>query len=94
MSAWTNTLIVEKIEDRCKQLGVQVVEEGSIFMSQRCSNCGLVRKANRKGKIYECKGCGFICDADENAAINHSLNLSEIPWTFRGLNLNRGNGFK
>lgn len=52
-----------------------------------------VRKSNRKGKVYECKSCGNIDDADHNAALNHSINLPEIPYDFRKLNLNRKDGF-
>ena len=53
----------------------------------------MVRKANRKGKNYECKHCGHQMDADLNAAKNHSIVLPEIPYTLRKRNLNRGNGF-
>jgi transposase len=93
MSHWTNTSIADKVERLCNENGVRLVEESSTYMSQRCSVCGLVRKANRKGKQYVCKSCGFTSDADENAARNHTCELPEIPWTIRKLNLNRGKGF-
>jgi hypothetical protein len=49
----------------------------------------VVLKSNRKGKEYTCKHCGCIIDADYNAALNHEIELPEIPYDIRKLNLNR-----
>lgn len=80
------------MENHCFTNGVHFVEQPSIYRSQRCNICGLVRKSNRKGKIYSCKNCGLIIDSDLNAAKNHALNLPTIPFEMRRLNLNK-NGF-
>lgn len=93
MSHWTNTLIRDKVEAKAQEHGVRVQEQSSIYRSQRCSGCGMVRKANRKGKVYECRGCGLEIDSDFNASLNHEISLPEIPWTLRERNLNRGTGF-
>ncbi|NJO59150.1 MAG: transposase [Richelia sp. RM2_1_2] len=93
LSHWQNTVIRNKIESKCRDEGVRFTLSSSTYRSQRCSVCGNVRKANRKGKIYECKNCGQKIDSDLNAAINHSVDLPEIPYVFRNLNLNRGLGF-
>lgn len=93
MSHWSNPEIRDKIKRRCEELEVPVVEQSCAYRSQRCSNCGLVRKANRKVKIYECKSCGFVSDADLNAAKNHEADLEPIPFSFLGQRLNLGSGF-
>ena len=93
MSHWSNPRIVDSLKRHCEVSGVHIHEESSTYMSQRCSNCGLVRKANRKGKVYKCPHCGHEMDADLNAAINHTVALPPIDWRFRKLNFNRGNGF-
>lgn len=93
LSHWTNTLIRDKVESVCEEQGVLVIHQSSTYRSQRCSECGLVRKANRKGKIYSCKYCGCEIDSDLNAARNHEVVLPEIPWTLQKMNKNRGNGF-
>lgn len=93
MSHWSNPRIVDSLKRHCEVSGVHIHEESSTYMSQRCSNCGLVRKANRKGKVYKCPHCGHEMDADLNAAINHTVALPPIDWRFRKLNLNRGSGF-
>ena len=59
MSHWSNPVIVDKLKSLCEISGVHVHEENSTYMSQRCSGCGMVRKANRKGKVYKCKNCGM-----------------------------------
>ena len=82
MSHWTNTLIRDKLKSKCEELGVQVVEQSCVYRSQRCSSCGLVRKSQRKGKLYSCS-CGFNSDSDVNAAMNHEISLQEIPWELR-----------
>ncbi len=93
MSHWTNTLIRDKIKSLAEEAEVPLIEQDSSYRSQRCSNCGIVRKANRKKKIYECKHCGNCCDADFNASLNHSIDLPEIHWSLRGQKFNLGNGF-
>lgn len=93
MSHWSNPEIRDKVKRRCEELEVPVVEQSCAFRSQRCSNCGQVRKANRKAKFYECKACGHSCDADLNAAMNHEQDLPSVPWAFLGRKLNLGNGF-
>jgi len=86
---WTNTLIRDKVKDICQKQGVLVCEQSSTYRSQRCSVCGLVKKSNRKGKEYKCKNCGNIIDADLNASLNHEIELPDISYDFRKLNLNR-----
>lgn len=93
MSHWTNTLIRDKIKKSAQEAEVPLIEQDSSYRSQRCSSCGSVRKANRKAKEYKCKHCGFICDADLNASLNHAVELPEIHWTLRGKKYNLGNGF-
>jgi transposase len=93
LSHWTNTLIRDKILSTCELNGVRVVQQDATYRSQRCSNCGLVRKANRKGKFYKCIGCGLEIDADLNAAKNHEQDLPTVPIALRMLRRNLGKGF-
>ena len=93
LSHWTNTLIRDKIKRKCEELEVPVIEQDSSYRSQRCSCCGLVRKANRKGKVYKCKVCGYEADADYNASLNHAIDLPDIDWKFRSQRNNLGKGF-
>lgn len=88
MSHWTNTIIRDKISSRCEVNGVRFTLQSCTYRSQRCSQCGLVRKSNRKGKVYIC-GCGYSDDADFNASCNHEQILPDIPTKLRKLNLNR-----
>ena len=39
--------------------------------------CGLVRKSQRKGKIYSCE-CGYVGDSDMNASLNHEIELPSV----------------
>jgi putative transposase len=93
MSHWSNPEIRDKIKRRCEELEVPVVEQSCCFKSQRCSSCGQVRKANRKSKVYSCKNCGYCGDADYNAALNHLVDLPDVPKAFLGQKYNLGNGF-
>lgn len=86
---WTNTTIRDKIKSVCETNGVHLIEQDSTYRSQRCSNCGIVRKSNRKGKIYICKHCGNTMDADLNASLNHIVDIPEVPYILRKMNLNR-----
>lgn len=88
MKHWVYAEIANKIKSKCEELGVQVQLHDSGYYSQRCSKCGLVRKSNRKGKEYKCKGCGNCEDADLNSAINHEETLPEIPIEIRQKKLN------
>lgn len=93
MKAWTNTLIRDKLKRFAEENEVRLIEQPSIYRSQRCSCCGQVRKANRKGKLYSCKNCGNEIDADLNAARNHEIELPEIPFEIRSQRMNLGKGF-
>jgi len=93
MQAWTNTIIRDKMLRIGEEQEVLVTLQDSSYRSQRCSCCGNVRKANRNGKVYSCKHCGNIMDADLNAAKNHEVNLPPVPFTFRSQRFNLGNGF-
>ena len=87
LSHWTYTLIKRKIEQNCEAAGVQLNYNSSVYRSQRCSSCGLVKKSQRQGKAYICL-CGFTADADVNAACNHAVNLPPIPRDFLNQRLN------
>jgi len=80
MTHWTYTLIKTKLLRICEKHEVRVIEQNSVYRSQRCSCCGWVQKSNRKGKDFECKACGFTLDADLNAAKNHAIDLPRVSF--------------
>lgn len=90
-SHWTYTEIKTKLTRLGEEEGFLLCEVSNEFRSQRCSVCGWVRKANRKGKTFSCTSalCLYKQDADMNAASNLELDLFEIPrWVrLRQMNL-------
>lgn len=93
LSHWTNTLIRDKIKRMSQEMEVPLIEQDSTYRSQRCFVCGNVRKQNRKGSEYHCKNCGHKDDSDHNASMNHTIDLPPIPFSFRSLKKNLGDGF-
>jgi len=78
LSHWNYPQILDKLEDRCNLLGVQVNRLNPTYTSQRCNKCGWVRKSNRTKKKFRCGTCSYECDSDYNASVNLSFNLSLI----------------
>ncbi len=78
MKHWNYAELFDKLESKVSDAGVQIEKRSPTYTSQRCSRCGWVRKANRKGKVFKCTSCGFTHDADLNASLNLSLNLLPI----------------
>lgn len=72
LQGWTYRAIVGIVEQKCEERGVRVSFVPRQYTSQRCFACGIVEKGNRRGATYECS-CGYVCDADVNAAKNISL---------------------
>lgn len=93
MSHWTNTEIRDKILNRCEELEVPVIQQSCSYRSQRCNQCGLVRKSNRNGKTYHCTHCNHTMDSDLNASLNHLGMLPPVPMTFLNKKYNLGKGF-
>ena len=101
LKRWVNTVIRDSFKKACEETGVLFTLTGCEFNSQRCSVCGWVQKANRKGKFFKCKHCGHGDDADFNASQNilirdslyflpfgfrrHRFNLKGFFWTSEGL---------
>ena len=79
-----------KLQKVCALSGVRLVEQSNMYRSQRCSSCGFVRKDNRKGDVFCCKGCGHTEQSDVNAAKNHLANIPEINSYY---SLSRTTGF-
>jgi len=90
MRSWTYTEIFGKLGRLCEDTGVQIIKVPPAFTSQRCSCCGWVQKANRKGEMFKCKKCGFAANADLNASRNISLNLTPLGEGWRSLDNRRG----
>lgn len=89
LSHWTYTLIKDKLSQLSEEEGFLLSEATNEFRSQRCSRCGWVRKANRKGKTFKCNICDHIMDSDLNAASNLALDLYQIPFWVRRSKINR-----
>lgn len=58
------------IEYKAKKLGVMVQYVAPQYTSQRCSRCGHIEQANRKGNLFQCQNCGIVEDSGANAGFN------------------------
>lgn len=89
LSHFTNTLIRDKMQSRCEEIGVQFVMQSAAYRSQRCSRCGFVQDKNRRKKLFLCGKCKLVEDADFNASLNHKATIPSIPKSFLYLKLNK-----
>lgn len=80
---WTYTEVFDKLCDLANRSGVLIKRVDPTYTSQRCSECGWVRKSNRKGESFSCGHCGCCYNADLNAARNIALELPGISWKQR-----------
>lgn len=78
LTHWNYAELMDKLEAKLNDAGVQIVKVSPTYTSQRCSKCGWTRKGNRDGKRFKCSKCSFECDADLNGSINISFNLPPI----------------
>jgi len=63
-------LLREKIEQQCQKQGKHFVAVPPKFTSQQCPKCHHIDKSNRDGEKFLCVECGYLDDADNNAASN------------------------
>jgi IS605 OrfB family transposase len=65
------------LKQQCKETGIKVKEVNPAYTSQMCSSCGHTDKENRITQAgFLCLKCGYIANADFNAAINISKKAS------------------
>lgn len=69
LQRWIYPKVLEKLSMLCEETGIMFEKVPPQYTSQRCCNCGVIYKSNRKGEIYKC-ACGTIMDADLNASKN------------------------
>jgi transposase len=61
-------LLVRRLEEKAPG---RVEKIKPALTSQRCSACGQVDRASRESQaVFRCTACGFVCNADVNAARN------------------------
>jgi putative transposase len=71
MKGWAFYQLRMFIAYKAQLAGIQVIPVDPRNTSRTCSECGHCEKRNRKTRDeFECRHCGFRCDADVNAARN------------------------
>jgi len=88
--SWGNLKL--KIQSVAEKFGCIVLDVNPKYTSQTCSNCGHVDSASRNKEKFVCTNCGFIADADNQAAINIGkkgleilgLSLSKLHRSYSG----------
>ena len=80
LQQWSYFDLQEKITNKAKECGIEVIKVNPKFTSQRCSQCGFIHENNRlTQRKFKCLKCGFTENADYNASQNISIkNIDKI----------------
>lgn len=71
LHSWSFSKFAQQLEYKCSRVGIRFVRVNEAYTSQTCSQCGQVRKSNRKHRgLYVCKSCAYIINADVNGSVN------------------------
>ncbi|WP_288046383.1 transposase [Methanothermococcus sp.] len=83
--------LVSMIMYKAEEKGITVEQVNEAYTSQTCSNCGVVKKSNRKFRgLYVCSNCGTVLNADINSALNILKKVYGVALNL--LNGDRGSG--
>ena len=70
--------IKDKLRFKLDERGIRYRSVQSAYSSQQCSCCGFVSRLNRRTQAeFVCRHCGFVCNADVNAALNIAERFSD-----------------
>lgn len=67
LSKWDKGYIKERLEFKCYEKGIKIIEVNPAYTSQICHKCNKI--GNRNGEVFSCNKCGNY-DSNYNAAIN------------------------
>jgi IS605 OrfB family transposase len=70
---WAFRRLVEYVQYKAPERGVEVETVEPQHTSQRCSKCGFTATANRDGTEFHCQQCEYAVNADYNASKNVGL---------------------
>ena len=70
LSHWLYAYIADWLARRCEELGIRLLRKSPDYTSMTCSVCDRCDRRSRVGDRFQCRHCGFSCDADLNAALN------------------------
>jgi putative transposase len=70
--------IKDKLRFKLDEQGIRYRSVQPAYSSQQCSRCGFVSPLNRRTQAeFVCRHCGFVCNADVNAALNIAERFSD-----------------
>jgi putative transposase len=70
LSHFTYAKLLRKLELFCEDNDVRLTRVNPAYTSQKCSRCGEVKAQSRNGERFCCVSCGYMMNADVNAAMN------------------------
>lgn len=77
---WRKGFVTERIQWKCQENGIEIIEVIGKGVSTECSVCG--QKGYMKGENFRCSACGF----EENKKVNGARNAMNRGKTGRQLN--------
>jgi IS605 OrfB family transposase len=80
LSHWLYRTLVQLLERKCEEEGIQLVVKDPFKTSQFCSACNRWDRRNRKDDRFKCVHCGYLAHADHNAA--HNLELLGVAGVY------------
>jgi putative transposase len=69
ISQWPHGQFAKYIEYKARRYGISTTQDPEDYSTRTCCHCGQV-KANVKGRVYNCSGCGVITPRDANGGAN------------------------
>ncbi len=73
-------LFKQKLKSKCDYYSISYHEVDESSTSQACSSCGNVNECNRKyRRLYGCRNCGSLLNADVNGAISILIQKQVAP---------------
>jgi len=70
VSMWQRGYIRKRLEQKCREQSVELVEVLGRDISRKCSNCGAIGSGSRKDGTFQCSICGYRAEEKTNTARN------------------------
>ncbi|HIE14454.1 TPA: hypothetical protein EYP70_04205 [Candidatus Bathyarchaeota archaeon] len=77
---WVYHKLQFMVEYKAKEKGILVIHVNPKHTSITCPRCYHVNKANRNGKVFQCKACGYTLNADLVGARNIKRRAREFRY--------------